>query len=106
VPEKLGLTHAVPAPAAPAVRAWDGAFVGFTVVYGLLNFGQGVFPPLLPQIMDGLNLQFATIGLLGSAFGLARFVTDLPAGLLADRRGALPALHVGIACLLGGTLSC
>jgi hypothetical protein len=26
VPEKLGLTHAVPAPAAPAVRAWDGAF--------------------------------------------------------------------------------
>jgi MFS family permease len=104
VPEKLGLTHAVPAPAAPAVRAWDGAFVGFTVVYGLLNFGQGVFPPLLPQIMDGLNLQFATIGLLGSAFGLARFVTDLPAGLLADRRGALPALHVGIACLLGGTL--
>jgi hypothetical protein len=51
VPEKLGLTHAVPAPAAPAVRAWDGAFVGFTVFDGLLNFGQGVFPPLLPQII-------------------------------------------------------
>lgn len=104
MPEKLGLTHAVPATAAPAVRAWDGAFAWFTVVYGLLNFGQGVFPPLLPQIMDGLGLEFATVGLLGSAFGLARFVTDLPAGLLTERRGPLPILHAGIACLFGGTL--
>jgi MFS family permease len=104
VPEKLGLARAVPVAAAPAARAWDGAFVWFTVAYGLLNFGQGVFPPLLPQIMDGLGLQFATVGLLGSAFGLARFVTDLPAGLMADRRGPLPTLHAGIACLLGGTL--
>jgi len=101
VAEKPGLAHAV---AAPAVRAWDGAFAWFTVVYGLLNFGQGVFPPLLPQIMDGLALEFATIGLLGSAFGVARFVIDLPAGLLVERRGLLPALHMGIACLLGGTL--
>ena len=54
--------------------------------------------------MDGLGLQFATVGLLGSAFGLARFVTDLPAGLMTERRGPLPILHAGIACLLGGTL--
>src|SRR5262245_7187036 len=99
-----GRAHVVQAAAAPAARAWDGAFAWFTVVYGLLNFGQGVFPPLLPQIMDGLGLQFATVGLLGSAFGLARFVTDLPAGLLVDRRGPLATLHGGIACLLGGTL--
>ena len=104
MPEKLELAHAAPVTAAPAARAWDGAFAWFTLTYGLLNFGQGVFPPLLPQIMDGLGLQFATVGLLGSAFGLARFVTDLPAGLVADRRGPLPALHAGIACLLGGTL--
>jgi MFS family permease len=58
----------------------------------------------LPQIMDGLGLQVATIGRLGSAFGLARFVTDLPAGLMTERRGILPVLHGGIACLLGGTL--
>ncbi len=100
--DKPALVHA--ATAAPAVRTRDGAFVWFTVAYGLLNFGQGVFPPLLPQIMDGLGLEFATVGLLGSAFGLARFVTDLPAGLLTERRGPLPILHAGIACLFGGTL--
>lgn len=102
--DKPQLVHAVPVIAAPVVRTRDGAFVWFTVAYGLLNFGQGVFPPLLPQIMDGLGLQFATVGLLGSAFGLARFVTDLPAGLLTERRGPLPILHAGIACLFGGTL--
>ncbi|HWC02069.1 MAG TPA: MFS transporter [Methylomirabilota bacterium] len=101
--DKPALARAVPAAAAHA-RTRDAAFVWFTVAYGLLNFGQGVFPPLLPQIMDGLGLGFATVGLLGSAFGLARFVTDVPAGLVAERRGPLPVLHAGIACLLGGTL--
>jgi len=104
VADKPALAHAVSTTAAPAARTWDAAFLWFTVAYGLLNFGQGVFPPLLPQIMDGLGLQFATVGLLGSAFGLARFVTDLPAGLMTERQGPLVVLHAGIACLLGGTL--
>jgi MFS family permease len=104
VADKPALAHAVAAPAAPAARAWDAAFLWFTVAYGLLNFGQGVFPPLLPQIMDGLGLEFATVGLLGSAFGLARFAVDLPAGLMTERQGPLAVLHMGIACLLGGTL--
>src|SRR5262245_8042588 len=102
--DDAGHARAVRAATAPAVRAWDPALAWFTLVYGLLNFGQGVFPPLLPEIMDGLGLRFATVGLLGSAFGLARFVTDLPAGLVVDRRGALSTLHGGIGCLLGGTL--
>jgi MFS family permease len=104
VADKPALAHAVSTTAAPAARTWDAAFLWFTVAYGLLNFGQGVFPPLLPQIMDGLGLQFATVGLLGSAFGLARFVTDLPAGIMTERPGPLAVLHAGIACLLGGTL--
>jgi MFS family permease len=104
VADKPALAHAVAAPAAPTARTLDAAFLWFTVAYGLLNFGQGVFPPLLPQIMDGLGLQFATVGLLGSAFGLARFVIDLPAGLMTERQGPLAVLHAGIACLLGGTL--
>ncbi len=44
VADKPRLAHAVPAIAAPVVRTRDGAFVWFTVAYGLLNFGQGVFP--------------------------------------------------------------
>lgn len=90
--------------AVPTARTWDGVFAWFVVVYLLLNFGQGVFPPLLPQVMDGLRLEFATVGLMGSAFGLARFVTDLPAGVLVERRGPLAVLHMGAGCLLAGTL--
>ena len=97
-------TSGVAAVAEPSARTWDAAFAWFTGVYLLLNFGQGVFPPLLPQIMDGLGLRFATVGLMGSAFGLARFITDLPAGLLVERRGPLAVLHLGIGCLLAGTL--
>jgi MFS family permease len=104
VADKPALAHGVPETVAPAARSWDAAFAWFTVAYGLLNFGQGVFPPLLPQVMDGLGLQFATVGLLGSAFGLARFVTDLPAGLMTERQGPLFVLHLGIASLLAGTL--
>ena len=46
--------------------------------------------------MDGLGLGFATAGLLGSAFGVSRFLTDVPAGMLVERRGAAGALHAGI----------
>jgi MFS family permease len=84
-------------------RPRDPVFAWFWLLYFLLNFGQGVFPPLLPQIMEGLGLGFATAGLLGSAFGVARLVTDVPAGMLVERRGAAGALHVGIGCLLAGT---
>lgn len=81
----------------------DATFRWFWTLYFLLNFGQGVFPPLLPQVMDGLGLSFAAAGLLGTAFGLARFVTDVPAGVAVERRGVAGALHGGIACLLAGT---
>ena len=90
------------APASGAAR--DRTFAWFGLAYFLLNFGQGVFPPLLPAVMDGLGLGFATAGLLGSAFGLARLVTDVPAGLVVERRGAAGVLHAGIGCLLAGTL--
>ncbi len=83
--------------------AADPTFAWFWLLYFLLNFGQGVFPPLLPQVMEGLDLGYAGAGLLGSALGLARFVTDVPAGMLVERRGAAGALHAGIGCLLAGT---
>jgi YNFM family putative membrane transporter len=75
----------------------------FCLLYFLLNFSQGAFAPLLPQIMDGLGLTFAAAGLLGTAFGSARFVTDVPAGVLVERTGIAVVLHAGIGCLLLGT---
>ena len=53
--DKPALAQAVPATAAPAVQTPDRAFAWFTVAFGLPTCGPGVFPPLLPQIMDGLG---------------------------------------------------
>jgi MFS family permease len=83
---------------------WDATFGWFLLLFFLLNVGLGVFPPLLPQIMDDLRLTFAGAGLLGSDFGLFRFLVDLPAGLLVERLGARLVLHGAAGLLLAGTL--
>jgi len=82
---------------------WDPTFVWFLVLFFLFNVGLGVFPPLLPQIMDDLHLSFASAGFLGTAFGLSRFLVDLPAGFLLERLGPRIVLHGAAGLLLLGT---
>ncbi|RPJ56780.1 MAG: MFS transporter, partial [Acidobacteria bacterium] len=88
----------------PAPALWDAGFAWFLFLFFLLNVGMGVFPPLLPQIMGGLDFSFAMAGLLGAAFGLARFLTDLPVGLLVERLGFAPIMHAGLALFVAGTV--
>jgi MFS family permease len=80
------------------------AFGWFLLVYFLANFSQGVYPPLLSELMAGLGLSFAGAGLLGTAFGLTRLVLDLPAGALLERIGPVAMLHTGTALVLAGTI--
>lgn len=80
------------------------SFVWFLIAYFCFNFGQGVFPPLLPAVMQDLGVGFAGAGLFGTAFGVARFLVSLPGGMLVERWGAPAALHAAGAFLLGGTL--
>jgi MFS family permease len=63
----------------------------------------GAFPSLLPEIARDTALSDWQLGLFAGAFGLARMVADLPAGLLIARRlgGALVA---GPIALAAGTL--
>ena len=82
---------------------WDPTFVWFLLLFFLFNVGLGVFPPLLPQIMGDLELSFAGTGLLGTAFGLFRFLVDLPAGYLLERLGPRIVLHSAAGLLLLGT---
>ena len=82
---------------------WDSTFVWFLLLFFLFNVGLGVFPPLLPQIMEDLRLSFASVGLLGTAFGLFRFLVDLPAGYLLERLGPRIVLHSAAGLLLLGT---
>jgi predicted MFS family arabinose efflux permease len=87
----------------PGSRPWDSTFAWFLLLFFLFNVGLGVFPPLLPQIMDDLRLSFASTGLLGTAFGLSRFLVDLPAGCLLERLGPRIVLHGAAGLLLLGT---
>jgi DHA1 family multidrug resistance protein-like MFS transporter len=83
----------------PAALRW------FLLVSFLLNFGQGVYPPLLPEVVTALGLSLAAAGFLGTAFSLPRLLLTLPAGMLVERIGAAPMMHAGMALILAGTLA-
>ena len=71
----------------------------------LLNFGQGVYPPLLPEVVGALGLSLAAAGFLGTAFSLPRSLLALPAGVLVERIGPTRMMHAGMALVLVGTLA-
>src|SRR2546430_4254333 len=78
---------------------------------GLQTFSIGAFPALLPELGRGAALADWQLGAVAGAFGLARMLADLPAGLLMThhvRRALIagPAVVLaGMACLvLGGSL--
>ena len=83
----------------PAALRW------FLFVSFLLNFGQGVYPPLLPELVGALGLSLAAAGFLGTAFSLPRSLLALPAGMLVERIGPTRVMHGGMALVLTGTLS-
>src|SRR5256885_2578151 len=79
---------------------------------GLQTFSIGAFPALLPELGRGAALADWQLGAVAGAFGLARMLADLPAGLLMTHhvRRALIAgpafVLVGIACVaLGGAFA-
>lgn len=49
--------------------------------------GQGVVGPVLPLFARDFGVSAAVVGLTFTAFGLARLLLNIPAGLWADRRG-------------------
>lgn len=49
--------------------------------------GQGVISPVLPLYANDFGVSTAMIGATITAFGLARLIVNIPAGLFADRRG-------------------
>ena len=63
----------------------------------LVMAGQGVVAPVLPIYADNFGVSTAVVGLTFTAFGLARLVLNVPAGLWADRAGRR-------ALLIGGPL--
>jgi MFS family permease len=86
----------------------DRLLVLLCVTAGFQTFSIGAFPALLPEVGRGAALADWQLGAVAGAFGFARMLTDLPAGLLMTHhvRRAIVAAPVfvlaGIACLAGG----
>lgn len=53
----------------------------------LVMAGQGVVGPVLPLYARDFKISAAVVGLTFTAFGLARLLLNIPAGIWADRRG-------------------
>jgi len=88
----------------------DRLLVMLCVTTGLQTFSIGAFPALLPELGRGAVLADWQLGAVAGAFGFARMLTDLPAGLLMThhvRRALLVApvfVLAGVTCLvLGGS---
>ena len=61
----------------------------------LLTTGQGMVAPILPLYADSLGVSLATVGLVISVFGLARFLTNMPTAVLSERFGRRSVLVGG-----------
>jgi MFS family permease len=98
----------------PVIRHVAGRLAGSRpiLLLSLLIFGNtfavGAFPVLLPDIARSTGVNDFALGALAGAFGFARLVSDLPAGLLITHHlrralvlGAL-AVTAGTVCLAFG----
>lgn len=70
----------------------------------LVMAGQGVVSPILPLYADSFGVSTAMVGATVTAFGLARLVTNVPAGIFADRRGRRSLLVGGPLIIAVGML--
>jgi MFS family permease len=75
---------------------------------GAYTFCVGAFPVLLPEVGVALGLANWQLGIVAGAFGFARMVTNIPAGLLVTHRprraliGGPVLMLVGMALVTSG----
>lgn len=58
----------------------------------MVSMGMGLVTPILPQYARTFGVSITLVGLLITAFGVARIIIDMPTGRLADRLGRRPVL--------------
>ena len=68
------------------VRSYE-RLIAICISTVLVMAGQGVIAPVLPLFADSFGVSTAMVGATVTAFGLARLITNVPAGLFADRNG-------------------
>jgi DHA1 family multidrug resistance protein-like MFS transporter len=83
---------------------FDREILFLCVATALLTMGQGIAVPIVPLYADTLGVSVAQVGLVITAFGLARFLTNMPAAVLSDRFGRRSILVSGAAIAAVGNV--
>jgi MFS family permease len=74
--------------------------LNLSVVSGCVILGVSIISPVLPQYALSFQIPVALVGWAVSAFALARLLTDIPAGLLADRFGRKKIMILGLVLII------
>ncbi len=80
--------------------------VWMSVLISVNQLGFGAIVPVVPLYAEQYGVSQSAIGLTIAVFGLARFLVNVPAARLADRRGRRIALAVGGLVTVIGTAGC
>jgi sugar phosphate permease len=87
----------VPNPLSPRTRTTRNIAVTLLVVAGCVNYlDRSAVSVGNPEIRAGLNLSYAQMGLLLSAFAWSYGLAQIPAGLAVDKFGPRRALGAGL----------
>jgi DHA1 family multidrug resistance protein-like MFS transporter len=78
--------------------------LNLAVVSGLVILGVSIISPVLPQYALSFNIPVSLTGWAVSAFAMARMVTDVPAGVLADRYGRKGNMLIGLFLIVGASI--
>jgi MFS family permease len=74
--------------------------LNLSLVSGCVILGLSIISPILPQYALSFSIPVALVGWAVSAFALARVVTDIPAGILADRFGRKRIMISGLVLII------
>lgn len=73
----------------------DRTFLALCLLILVNQIGFGIITPVLPSYARSFGLDASAVGLVIGIYGLARFLANVPAGQLAERRGRRPVLIIG-----------
>lgn len=93
-------------PAQPALpRATDAQVIALVgIAHGTSHFFHLILAPLFPWIKDAFGLSYSELGLLMTVFFVVSGTGQALGGFVVDRKGALPVLMGGVACLIVAAL--
>ena len=80
--------------------------VWMCVLIAVNQFGFGAIVPVMPLYADEFGVSETAIGFTIAIYGFARFLVNVPSGVLADRIGRRGTLAVGGLCTVIGTVIC